>query len=89
MSRSRIKRLRGLSRPRFRLRIDEIGVFYDVSDRAVLEPIVLRFETGQHAGQVYHAEWLEADARFLRRMEAARASIRAGQGIRLEDIDSD
>ncbi len=27
---SRIKRLRGLSRPQYRLRVDEIRVFYDV-----------------------------------------------------------
>ncbi len=30
-SRSRIKRLRGVSRPQFRLRAGEIRVFYDVS----------------------------------------------------------
>ncbi len=34
-SRSRIKRLRGLSRPQYRLRVDEIRVFYDVSNDAV------------------------------------------------------
>lgn len=35
-SKSRIKRLRGLSRPQFRLRIgDDIRVFYDVSESAV------------------------------------------------------
>jgi prevent-host-death family protein len=32
---------------------------------------------------------LENDRRFLRRIEAARASLRAGRGIRLEDVDSD
>ncbi|MGH6988975.1 MAG: type II toxin-antitoxin system RelE family toxin [Stellaceae bacterium] len=31
ISRSRIKRLRGLRRPQFRLRVDDIRVFYDVS----------------------------------------------------------
>lgn len=31
---------------------------------------------------------LETDPRFLRRIEKARASIRAGRGIRLEDVDS-
>lgn len=31
MSKSRIKRLRGLSRPQYRLRVDEVRVFYDVS----------------------------------------------------------
>jgi len=30
VSRSRIKRLRGLSRPQYRLRVDEVRVFYDV-----------------------------------------------------------
>ena len=30
-SRSRIKRLRGLSRPQYRLRVEEVRVFYDVS----------------------------------------------------------
>jgi prevent-host-death family protein len=30
---------------------------------------------------------LETDPRFLRRIEAARASIRAGRGIRLEDVE--
>ena len=34
-SRSRIKRLRGLSRPQFRLRVDEVRVFYDVSGSTV------------------------------------------------------
>lgn len=32
---------------------------------------------------------LETDPRFLRRIEKARASIRAGRGIRLEDVDSE
>ena len=35
VSKSRIKRLRGLSRPQFRLRVDDIRVFYDVTDQAV------------------------------------------------------
>ena len=30
VSKSRIKRLRGIARPQFRLRIDQIRVFYDV-----------------------------------------------------------
>lgn len=30
---------------------------------------------------------LENDARFLRRIEQARNSLRAGRGIRLEDLD--
>jgi len=35
VSRSRIKRLRGLRRPRFRLRVDEVRVFYDVEESTV------------------------------------------------------
>jgi len=34
-SRSRIKRLRGLSRPQYRLRVGESRVFYDVSEGTV------------------------------------------------------
>ncbi len=32
---------------------------------------------------------LETDPRFLRRIEKARASVRAGRGVRLEDLDSE
>jgi len=35
ISKNRIKRLRGLSRPQYRLRVGEIRVFYDVSKDAV------------------------------------------------------
>jgi mRNA interferase RelE/StbE len=35
VSQGRIKRLRGLSRPQFRLRVGDVRVFYDVSDDAV------------------------------------------------------
>jgi mRNA interferase RelE/StbE len=35
MSRSRIKRLRGLRRPQYRLRVDQVRVFYDVSGETV------------------------------------------------------
>ncbi|MGO8914428.1 MAG: type II toxin-antitoxin system prevent-host-death family antitoxin [Stellaceae bacterium] len=31
---------------------------------------------------------LETDPRFLRRIEKARASLRARRGVRLEDVDS-
>src|SRR6267143_2899657 len=34
-SRSRIKRLRGLSRPQYRLRVGEVRVFYDISGSTV------------------------------------------------------
>jgi prevent-host-death family protein len=32
---------------------------------------------------------LEHDPRFLRRIERARASLRAGRGIRLEDLETE
>jgi mRNA interferase RelE/StbE len=35
ISRTRIKRLRGLHRPQYRLRVDEVRVFYDVSGTTV------------------------------------------------------
>ena len=35
VSRSRIKRLRGLDRPQYRLRVDEVRVFYDVEEDTV------------------------------------------------------
>jgi mRNA interferase RelE/StbE len=34
-SRSRIKRLRGMGRPQYRLRVDDVRVFYDVSNSTV------------------------------------------------------
>jgi mRNA interferase RelE/StbE len=45
VSRSGIKRLRGLSRPQFRLRAGKLRVFYDISDRTVeVLAIVLKSE---------------------------------------------
>ena len=35
ISKSRIKRLRGLSQPQYRLRVGDIRVFYDVTETAV------------------------------------------------------
>jgi mRNA-degrading endonuclease RelE of RelBE toxin-antitoxin system len=35
VSKSRIRRLRGLSQPQFRLRVGDIRVFYDVTEAAV------------------------------------------------------
>jgi len=35
ISKSRIKRLMGLSRPQYRLRVDEIRVFYDITGTIV------------------------------------------------------
>ncbi|MGH8637870.1 MAG: type II toxin-antitoxin system RelE family toxin [Burkholderiales bacterium] len=34
-SRSRIKRLRGMARPQYRLRVEQVRVFYDVSGSVV------------------------------------------------------
>ena len=34
-SKSRIKRLRGISRPQYRLRVGEIRVFYDITEETV------------------------------------------------------
>ena len=34
-SKSRIKKLRGLSRPQYRLRVDDIRVYYDVKENVV------------------------------------------------------
>ncbi|MGZ3377259.1 MAG: type II toxin-antitoxin system RelE family toxin, partial [Phenylobacterium sp.] len=34
-SRSRIKRLRGLERPQYRLRVDDVRIFYDVTGSTV------------------------------------------------------
>ena len=35
LSKSRIKRLRGLDRPQYRLRVDDVRVFYDVAEGTV------------------------------------------------------
>jgi mRNA interferase RelE/StbE len=51
-SRSRIKRLRGLRRPQYRLRVGEVRVFYDVSGRTVeVLAIVAKSETGEWLAQ--------------------------------------
>jgi mRNA interferase RelE/StbE len=34
-SKSRIKRLRGMARPQYRLRVDQLRIFYDVTDETV------------------------------------------------------
>ena len=47
-SKSRIKRLRGLSRPQFRLRVGELRVFYDVSERTV-EVLAIVLKSGADA----------------------------------------
>ena len=50
-SRSRIKRLRGLSRPQYQLRVDDVRVFYDVTEEVVeILAVVLKSKA---------VEWLE------------------------------
>jgi mRNA interferase RelE/StbE len=52
MSRSRIKRLRGLSRPQYRLRVGDVRVFYDVSGATVeILAIVAKSEAGPWLAQ--------------------------------------
>ncbi len=47
-SRSRIKRLRGLARPQYRLRVGEIRAFYDISGSPVeVLAIVLKSEANR------------------------------------------
>src|SRR3990170_6475096 len=51
LSKSRIKRLRGLTQPQYRLRVEDIRVFYDVAEDTV---DVLAIVTKAHAEQ-----WLQ------------------------------
>ena len=45
---SRIKRLRGLSRPQYRLRVGEVRVFYDVSPSSVeVLAIIAKSQAGE------------------------------------------
>jgi mRNA interferase RelE/StbE len=56
-SRSRIKRLRGLRRPQFRLRVDEVRVFYDVSGTTVeILAIVTKSEANSWLAQFGNPE---------------------------------
>ena len=51
VSKSRIKRLRGLSQPQYRLRVGEVRVFYDVTREAVeVLAIVTKAEAAQWLG---------------------------------------
>ena len=52
-TKSRIKRLRGLARPQFRLRVGDVRVFYDVRDMRVE---ILAILAKDHAGL-----WLEQE----------------------------
>jgi len=51
MSRSRVKRLRGMAKPQFRLRVGGVRVFYDVSDETVEVLAIVAKSQAQ--------EWLE------------------------------
>jgi mRNA-degrading endonuclease RelE of RelBE toxin-antitoxin system len=52
-SRSRIKGLRGLSRPQYRLRVRDIRVFYDVEGRSVhILAVVLKPDAARWLEQV-------------------------------------
>ena len=143
LSRSRIKRLRKMAQPQYRLRAGDIRVFYDVNEGQVeVLAVVPKSEAaswlakdgksgqaktrmkevplaavkddlsrylreaergeivitrhGKPAGVLIgfksEEEWfdfrLENDPRFLARVAKARESLRAGRGVRLEDIKS-
>lgn len=53
VSRSRIKRLRSLRKPQYRLRVDEYRVFYDVSEESVEVLAVVYKPTAEHWLQRY------------------------------------
>ena len=56
-SRSRIKRLRGLRQPQFRLRVEEVRVFYDVSGATVeILAIVAKSEADSWLAQFANPE---------------------------------
>ena len=57
VSRSRIKRLRGLSKPQYRLRVGEVRVFYDISGTTVeILAVVIKAETAAWLAQFGKAE---------------------------------
>ncbi|MBM3747214.1 MAG: type II toxin-antitoxin system RelE/ParE family toxin [Acidobacteria bacterium] len=56
VSKSRIKRLRGVRRPGYRLRVGEIRVFYDLSE-GVVEVLAI---VPQAQAQQWLSEWGEA-----------------------------
>ena len=55
-SRSRIKRLRGLSKPQYRLRVDDVRVFYDVREETVEILAIVSKEEAE--------EWLEREGEY-------------------------
>jgi mRNA-degrading endonuclease RelE of RelBE toxin-antitoxin system len=51
-SKSRIKRLRGLRHPQFRLRIDDLRIFYDIEkNRVEILAIIPKSETARWLGK--------------------------------------
>jgi len=71
-SRSRIKRLRGLKQPQYRLHVDDIRVFYDVTEEAVeILAIVPKAEA---------AAWLERYGRPELEDESVEQSRTAKEG---------
>ena len=61
-SKSKVKRLKGLRQPQYRMRVDKMRVFYDVNDeekRVEVLGFVLKPETGQwleeHGGELVEA----------------------------------
>ena len=57
LSRSRIKRLRGLRQPQYRLRVGDVRIFYDVTDTAVqVLAIVSKQEAGAWLAQFANPE---------------------------------
>ncbi|OGW59487.1 MAG: prevent-host-death protein [Nitrospirae bacterium RBG_16_64_22] len=70
---------------------DDLSRYLHVAERE--EVIITRHgkPAGVLVGFASEDDWLdyrlENDPRFLRRIEAARRSLRAGRGVRLEDIE--
>jgi len=52
--RSRIKRLRGMRKPQYRLRVDDVRIFYDVTDEPEVRIEILAIVPKKEA-----AAWLE------------------------------
>ena len=66
VSRSRVKRLRGLARPQYRLRIGEVRVFYDVEEDEVQVLGII--------DKAQAAEWLEEEGEELQGSEEGGGS---------------
>jgi mRNA interferase RelE/StbE len=67
VSRSRIKRLQGIEQPQYRLRVDEIRVFYDVVETTVQVLAIVPKEQAQG--------WLDQEA-----IRATPGGSREGEG---------